>query len=338
MAGVSNAWAISLGLALLQVPLVALATGWYARRVRAGQYIRPEGPQAHAAKAGTPTMAGSVLLVGFVLVVGVAAALGVRLTARTAFVFAACGGGAFLGLMDDLLSQRGQRSQGIPARAMLPLQVGVACGLYGLTFLLPETPLLVPFSGVSLPAEVLPAWAIFLLVVFPYPAVINAVNMSDGLDGLASGCVALVLLGALPFVSFSGDLIALVVLAVASCLGFLWVNAHPAGAFLGNVGSMGLGGLLFGVYYAGGGLLLLPLMGGFLVAEVVSVMAQVASFKLTGRRLLRMAPLHHHLEQGPTPFAHWIPGAQWAEPQIVIRLWIVCAACVVLGLVAWIVP
>lgn len=338
MAGVSNTWPITLGLALLQVPLVAAGTAWYARKARAGQYIRPEGPQTHAAKAGTPTMAGMVPLIGLVLVVGLAAAVGVRLTVRTAFVFVACGAGASMGLVDDLLSQRGRRSQGIPARVMLPLQVLAACGLYGLTFLLPQTPLLVPFSQVPLSTELLPSWAVFLLVIVAYPAVVNAVNMSDGLDGLASGCVVLVLLGALPLVAYSPDLVALVVLGVASCIGFLWVNSHPAGAFLGNVGSMGLGGLLFGVYYAGGALLLLPLMGGFLVAEVVSVMAQVASFKLTGRRLLRMAPLHHHLEEGPTPFPHWIPGAQWAEPQVVTRLWTVCALCVVLGLIAWQIP
>ncbi len=336
--GVTQPWVVAAALSLVLVPAVAVGTGLFARRVRAGQYIRAEGPETHTRKAGTPTMAGAVPLVAVALAVGLAAVAGVPLTSRTGFALAACGGGAALGLADDVLSQRRKRSQGIPAGAMLGLQVLAAAGLYGLSFTLPEAPLVVPFVSGDLPPAALPAWAGFLLVTFGYPGAVNAVNMSDGLDGLAVGCVALVLVGALPVVSSRVDLGALVLLGAAACAGFLWVNSHPAGAFLGNVGSMGLGGLLFGVYYAGGAVFLLPLMGGFLALEVLSVILQVGSFKVTGKRLLRMSPFHHHLERGPITWPHWLPGVEWEEPKVVTRLWIVCALFVAFGLFSWLIP
>ncbi len=335
---VSQPWGTALGIAVVLVPAVALGTGWFSRKVRAGQYIRPEGPETHMRKAGTPTMAGVVPLTALVLAAGLAALAGVPLSARAGFVLAAGGAGAALGLADDLLSQRHKRSQGIPAGAMLGMQLIAAAALYGLSFALPESSLAVPFFPDDLHSSSLPAWAGFLLIAFGYPGAVNAVNMTDGLDGLAAGCVALVLLGALPVVAWTSDVGVLAILGVAACTGFLWVNAHPAGAIMGNVGSMGLGGLLFGVYYAGGAVFLLPLLGGFLALEVLSVIFQVASYKLTGKRLLRMSPLHHHLERGPIPWPHWLPGVEWEEPKVVVRLWIVSALFVGFGLLSWFVP
>ncbi|MFO8034990.1 MAG: phospho-N-acetylmuramoyl-pentapeptide-transferase [Candidatus Bipolaricaulota bacterium] len=334
----SQPWVAVLGLALVLLPAVAVATRWFACRVRAGQFVRAEGPESHTQKAGTPTMAGVVPLGLFGLAVGIAGLAGVPLTARMGFVMAACGAGAALGLADDVLSQRLRRSQGIPAGPMLGLQVVAAAALYGLSFTLPEVSLAVPFFPDGIDAAALPAWAGFMLVGFGYLGAVNAVNMTDGLDGLAAGCVALVLVGALPVVLWAPDLGAMVILGAASCAGFLWVNAHPAGAFLGNVGSMGLGGLMFGVYYAGGAVLLLPLMGGFLALEVLSVILQVGSYKVTGKRLLRMSPFHHHLERGPVHWPHWLPGVEWEEPKVVVRLWIVCGLFVAFGILAWIVP
>ncbi len=330
--------AVILPLAVGLVPAVAVATAWYARRVRAGQYVRPEGPKAHSRKAGTPTMAGLIPLGLWGAAVGLVAATGGLLTTRALFVVCACAGGATLGLADDMLSQLRRRSQGITAGRMLGLQLLVALALYGLSRTLPDLLYAVPFLDRGLQAADIPAWGGLLLVGFGYPAALNAVNMTDGLDGLAVGCTALVLAGALPLVSAAPDVAALAILGVACCVGFLWVNSYPAGAFLGNVGSMGLGGLLFGIYYAGGAVLLLPLLGGLLAVEVLSVILQVGSYKLTGKRLLRMSPLHHHLERGPVDWPHWLPGVEWEEPKVVVRLWIVCALFVALGLVAWYAP
>ncbi len=334
---VTWAWGV-VGLALALIPAVAAGTEVFARKVRAGQYIRPEGPETHSRKAGTPTMAGVVPLGAVGLAVGLAGLAGAPLTSRTAFVLVACGVGAALGLVDDVFSQRRERSQGISSGRMLGLQGLAATALYGFSLLLPDTALVVPFVSGDLSSAALPAWAGFLLVAVGYPGAVNAVNMSDGLDGLAAGCVALVLGGSLPVVGLATDVGTVAIIGAAACVGFLWVNSHPAGAFLGNVGSMGLGGLLFGVYFAGGAVLVLPLLGGFLVVEVVSVIVQVGSYKLTGKRLLRMSPLHHHLERGPVPWSHWLPGVEWEEPKVVVRLWIICALFVGLGLLSWLIP
>ncbi len=340
MAGktVSAPLIVSLAFALVLIPAVAGATNWFARRVRAGQIVRAEGPGSHSRKAGTPTMAGVVPLAAVGVAVALAAVIGVPLGARAGFAMAACSVGAVLGLTDDLLSQRHQRSQGIKAGTMLGLQGITAAALYGLAYTLPETSLSVPFFPGDLPLSDLPLWASFLLVALGYPGTVNAVNMTDGLDGLAPGCVALVLVGALPLVGWSTDLGMVAMLGAAACVGFLWVNAYPAGAFLGNVGSMGLGGLLFGVLYAGGAALFLPLLGGFMALEVLSVILQVGSYKMSGKRLLRMAPLHHHLEPGKVSWPHWLPAVEWEEPKLVIRLWIVCAFFVGFGLLAWLFP
>jgi len=330
--------AVVVPLAVGLVPVVAVATAMYARRVRAGQYVRSEGPKTHSRKAGTPTMAGMIPLGLWAVAVAVAMATGVPLTIRALFVAASCAGGSLLGLADDLLSQLRRRSQGISAGRMLGLQLLIAVGLYGLSRLLPDVVYAVPFVERGLQATDIPAWGGLLLVGIGYPAALNAVNMTDGLDGLAAGCTALVLAGALPLVSAASDVGGLAMLGAACCAGFLWVNSHPAGAFLGNVGSMGLGGMVFGVYYAGGAVLLLPVLGGFLAVEVLSVILQVGSYKLTGKRLLRMSPLHHHLERGPVEWSHWLPGVEWEEPKVVVRLWIVCALFVAVGLLAWYVP
>jgi len=321
-------------LAVLQVPFVALGSSWFAHRVRAGEYVRPEGPGAHAGKAGTPTMAGSVLLLGVLLGAAVAWGCGVPMGCRAVFVLAAAGGGGALGLVDDLLSQRRRSSQGFTAWGMLLAQGALALGLYGLALLCPSPAFRVPFSAASLPVADMPMWAGALLVLVAFPGTVNAVNVTDGLDGLATGAMVIGLAVLAIVVRALPELLGLTLLGLGACAGFLWVNAYPARAFLGNVGSMGLGGLLFGLAYAGGAVFLLPLIGGLFVLELGSVILQVISYKATGTRLLRMSPLHHHLEVDTPPWPHVLRGARWHEATVVVRLWIVAFVCGLLALLA----
>jgi len=321
-------------LAVLQIPLVALGSAWFARRVRAGDYVRPEGPSAHAGKAGTPTMAGSVLLLGVLLGATAAWLCGVPMGCRAAFVLTAVVGGGALGLVDDLLSQRRRSSQGITARAMLIAQGALALGLYGLALLCPSIAFRVPFSATVLPVADMPTWAGAMLVLVAFPGTVNAVNVTDGLDGLATGAMVVGLAVLAIVVRASPELLGLALLGLGACVGFLWVNAYPARAFLGNVGSMGLGGLLFGLAYAGGAVFLLPLIGGLFVLELGSVIMQVISYKATGTRLLRMSPLHHHLEADTPPWPHLLRGTSWHEATVVVRMWIVAFVCGLLALLS----
>ncbi|MGC9530026.1 MAG: phospho-N-acetylmuramoyl-pentapeptide-transferase [Candidatus Bipolaricaulaceae bacterium] len=322
----------ALATALAALPVVAAGASWYARAVRAGQYIRPEGPAAHAAKAGTPTMGGIVLLAGLSAGAGLAGAGGAPLSPQVGFAMAATWAAGLIGLWDDLLSQRRRASLGLSVAQKLLLQAAAAAGLFALLPALGEVQLTVPFSARAIPLSSLPAWALFLLVTIAFAGITNTVNLADGLDGLACGAALVVLAGVLPLVWGQPDLASLCFVACGAAGGFLWVNAHPARVFLGDVGAMGLGGLLFGVTFAAGHVFLLPILGGLFVLEGLSVVLQVAAYKLTGVRLFKMSPLHHHLEAGTAPWPHRLPGRSWSEPQVVVRLWLVCAAFVLLGL------
>ncbi len=325
---------IVLILAILEVPFVAGCSTWFARRVRAGQIIRTEGPGAHSGKAGTPTMVGSMLLLGLLLGVLGAWAGGVPFGGRALFVLVAAGGGGLLGLADDLLSQRHRRSQGLAAPLLLVAQGVLALGLYGIAMWAPPAAFRIPFASLTVPAAELPVWAGLLLVFIAFPATVNAVNVTDGLDGLATGTMAISLVVLAVVTRADPELFGLTSLGLGACLGFLWVNAHPARGFLGNVGSMGLGGLLFGLAYVSGGIFLLPLIGGLFVVEMGSVILQVLSYKLCGKRLLRMSPLHHHLEVDTPPWPHVLRGARWHEATVVVRLWIVATVFAAIALLA----
>lgn len=326
-------WSVFL-VALVEVPLVAWGTLLFARHLRAGQYIRPEGPQGHAAKAGTPTMAGLVPLLALTVGVGILWALGWPFGALAGFALAAAWLGGGIGLLDDLLSQRRRSSQGLSPAQKLLLGLGAAAILFLFLPALTGMELLVPFSRLRLPLGALPPGAVFLLLLVSFWGTTNAVNLTDGLDGLASGAVLIVLLGLVPLLRGQGELAGLALVSAGAVAGFLWVNCYPAGAFLGDVGSMGLGGLLFGLSFSGGLVFLLPLLGGLFVLEALSVILQVLSYKLTGKRLFKMSPLHHHLEVGEVPWPHLLSGANWPEPKVVVRLWLVAAAFVAVGLLA----
>ena len=182
------------------------------------------------------------------------------------------------------------------------------------------------------PSPSLKTWV--SLLVLGFLGTVNGTNLTDGLDGLAVGLFLLSLLGLSPLIAKIPRLGAVALIAGGAGLGFLWANAYPACVFLGNVGSMGLGALLFGLAWSSGGIFFLPIVGGVLVFEAVSDILQVGSYKLTGVRLFKMSPLHHHLEDVPVSWPYRLPSPNWPEPKVVVRLWILGGAFALLGILA----
>ena len=302
------------------------------RRLQIGQYIREEGPQEHRKKAGTPTMGGLLILTGIII----PTLLWADLTNRNIWILllATAGFGA-IGFADDYLKVVKKRNLGLRGRAKMAGQVaiGLAVGVAVFYFSLREpnqssTRIIVPFFKTVMP-DLGMLYILFAAVVLIGAS--NAVNMTDGLDGLAIGCtlIAAAAFTALAYVTghrvFS-DYLDLIYLPRAgeitifcgamagAAMGFLWWNCYPAHIFMGDVGSLSLGGALGTVAILIKQELLLVLVGGVFVIEALSVILQVVSFRLRGKRIFRMAPLHHHFE---------IIG--WKEPQIIIRFLIVAS-------------
>ena len=299
-------------------------------RLRVGERIREDGPAHHQTKAGTPTM-GGVLVVGSVLVSTLlwADPANVLVWAAVATVF---GYGA-LGFWDDWRKLR--RGAGLSVRAKFGMQLllGLAVGAFLVWYSGSgefTTRMVVPFFKEFQPEL---AWWLAPLVMVVLVSSSNAVNLTDGLDGLAAGCVlvAAAAYAALTYLSghavFADYLDILNVpgasevtifgaAIVGAALGFLWFNAHPAQVFMGDVGSLALGAAIAMQAVLIRQEILLILVGGVFALEAASVILQVAGFKLTGRRLFRMAPLHHHFEL-----------SGWREPQVTIRFWILAVLC-----------
>ncbi len=304
---------------------------WLAR-MRVGQPIREIGP-AHQAKAGTPTMGGLLILLSLIVSVLLWSNLDNR------FVWTVMGvtiGYGLLGFIDDYLKVSRQHSAGIPGRVKLVWQTAVAAVVAIAIYSDPgfDARLSVPFFKAFQP-EI----GVFYvpLAIFVIVGTSNAVNLTDGLDGLAIGPV-MVAAGTFAILSYaaghagfaeylairavpgSGHLAIFCAALIGGSLGFLWFNASPAQLFMGDVGSLALGGALGTIAVLIRQEALLAVVGGIFVFETLSVMIQVASFKLTGRRVFLMTPIHHHFEK-----------LGWPEQKIVVRFWIVS---IVLGLVA----
>lgn len=319
--------------ALTALFLVLLLGPWMIQRLRRlqiGQHIRESGPEAHHAKAGTPTMGGVLILVGIL----VPTLLWADLTNRNVWiiVLSTLAFGA-IGFADDYLKVIRKQSLGLRAKQKLVAQFAVGTGVgltvYWLAQVSPDeysTRVVFPFFKELVPDLGL-LYVVFAILLLTLSS--NAVNLTDGLDGLAIGAtlIAAVAFTGLAYVSshfvFSeyldllhqpgaGELAVFCGAMVGASLGFLWWNCYPAQVFMGDVGSLSLGGALGTVAILIKQELLLFLVGGLFMIEASSVMLQVASFRLTGKRIFRMAPLHHHFE---------LRG--WKEPQIIIRFWIV---------------
>ena len=301
-----------------------------------GQPIRSDGPQSHLSKAGTPTMGGLMILLG----VGVATILWANLGNRLVWVVIAVTlAYGLIGFYDDFLKVTKRTSAGFPGRVRFALEVGIAAiATYSIMQIAsPElaTTLAVPFFKDVL----IDLGPIFLVLgVFVIAGAGNAVNLTDGLDGLAIvpvmiaasafGIIAY-LVGnkvfadylQLHFVPGAGELAVICGALVGAGLGFLWFNAPPAMIFMGDTGSLALGGALGVIAVATKHEVVLAIVGGLFVLETVSVIMQVVSFKLTGKRVFRMAPLHHHFEQ-----------KGWAEATVVVRFWIIAVVLALVGL------
>jgi len=308
---------------------------WLIRKLaalRVGQPIRDIGPD-HQAKAGTPTMGGLLIL----LSLGVSVLLWADLSNR--FVWIVLGltaGYGVLGFVDDYAKVTKQHSAGISARMKLFWQVVLALGVAIAIYMSPDfdQELAVPFFKDFTPNL---GWMYIPLAAFIIVAASNGVNLTDGLDGLAIGPV-MITAGTFLFLAYAaghasiaeylaikpvpgaGQLAIFCGALVGGGLGFLWFNASPADLFMGDVGALALGGSLGAIAVVIRQEILLAVVGGIFVVETLSVIIQVTSFKLTGKRVFLMTPIHHHFEQ-----------LGWAEQKIVVRFWIVSA---ILGLVA----
>ncbi len=282
-----------------------------------GQFVREEGPQTHLIKAGTPTMGGIVMLTGLLGALVVVARPNVA-TLTTMLLVAVVAG---IGLYDDWQKISKKRPEGLSARykfLLLTLAV-VLADVLAVRYVGVTQTVLVPYFDRSLvlgPGVVgIALFSVFLLLVIA--GTTNAVNLTDGLDGLAAGAGAIALLAytAIAFLERQYDVAVICGAMVGAIVGFLWYNSHPAQIFMGDTGALAIGGVLAAAAVLTKTELLLPIVGGLFVIEALSVIVQVLVFKLTGRRVFKMAPIHHHFEF-----------LGWDENKVVVRFWIAQAA------------
>lgn len=310
---------------------------WLRAKQKQGQPIREDGPESHLlTKQGTPTMGGLMML----LSVFISTLLWADLTNDYVWIaLFVTGGYGLLGFMDDYLKVTKRNTKGVSGKMKLAAQFGIAfAACYWVQHVADasiETHLAIPFWK-SLLIDLGWFYIPFVLVVIVGAS--NAVNLTDGLDGLAivpimiaAGCFALIsyLVGNQVFSNYlqivsvpgSGELAVFCATIIGAGLGFLWFNAPPAMVFMGDTGSLSFGGALGAIAVITKHELVLAIIGGLFVLEAVSVIIQVASFKLTGKRVFRMAPIHHHFEK-----------KGWAEPTVVIRFWIIAVILAIIGL------
>jgi len=305
-------------------------------RKKIGQSIREDGPESHYEKAGTPTMGGALILVA----IAISTLLWADLENRYIWVVLIVTlGHGIIGFVDDYRKVMQGNSDGLSARAKLFWQSVIALGtaifLYMTAEVAAETQFIVPFfKDVMIDM----GWAYIIVTYLVIVGSSNAVNLTDGLDGLAimptvmvaaalgifaylSGNFKFAEYLAIPFLPESGELIVFCAALVGAGLGFLWFNAYPAMVFMGDVGALALGAALGILAVLVRQEIVLMIMGGVFVVETISVIIQVASFKMRGKRVFLMAPIHHHYE---------LKG--WPEPRIIVRFWIITFILVLIGL------
>lgn len=327
--------------AALTALVISLIVGPYVirllRRLQVGQMIREEGPKGHYSKAGTPTMGGMLILASTLIATLLWANLAVFyvwLVLVTTLAFGA------IGFWDDYLKTIRKSNAGLKATCKFLLEIAVAAAVVWLLFYLADTESNTTRLSVPLFKRVVPDLGVMYI---PFAVIVivgtsNAVNLTDGLDGLAIGpfIVATFAYAGIAYVAGNarfaeylnilyvpgaGEVAVFCGALLGASLGFLWFNSYPAQIFMGDVGSLSLGGALGTVAVIAKHELLLLLIGGLFVIETLSVVVQVASFKLTGRRVFRMAPLHHHFEE-----------QGWQEPKVIVRFWIIAVMLALLSL------
>jgi phospho-N-acetylmuramoyl-pentapeptide-transferase len=286
-----------------------------------GQNIREEGPEGHHTKAGTPTMGGIIIFTAISIPFLILSSYDWRAVG----VFGAAIACALLGFADDYVKIVQRRSLGLRARTKLGVTIAISIGLWWVATQeanLPET-LRFRLVDYQIDLSLLGGIPYLLLIYVVVAGTTSAVNLTDGLDGLAAGCAAIVTLAyiGITYITSGGDDLALLAACVVgACIGFLWFNAFPATIFMGDTGSLGLGGAIAGLAIMTKTELLLILLGGIFVIEALSVMIQVFAFQTFRKRVFLMAPIHHHFEL-----------MSWSETKIILRFWIIAAICSAIG-------
>lgn len=289
----------------------------YLSKLKVGQKVRTDGPQTHLDKEGTPTMGG--ILIVFSIVIGVV--LFPPFTHNNIIMLFATLAFGLVGFLDDFIKIVAKRSLGLRAREKLVAQfgVGILIALYANARV--GTDLLIPFTKQTL---ILPSVIYIPFTIFVIVGSANAVNLTDGLDGLAAGSTAISasVMGLIAYFLGYSDLALFSSALAGACLGFFWFNAHPAQVFMGDTGSLALGAALATLAILTKTSLFLPIIGGLFVIETLSVIGQVLYYKFTkGKRLFKMAPLHHHFEL-----------LGWHEGKVMIRFWLISVIFAILGL------
>jgi len=282
-----------------------------------GQQIREDGPQGHHVKAGTPTMGGVLIF----LAVSVPFLILSDYEWRSIGVFGVAIACALLGFADDYIKLVRRRSLGLRARTKLIVTIAISLALW---YVAEQKAHLAPTLRLRFVDYQIDLGIFYpVLIYFVVAGTTSAVNLTDGLDGLAAGCAAIVLLAYIGITFITGADLDMAMLAgclVGACVGFLWFNAFPATIFMGDTGSLGLGGAIAGLAVMTKTEVLLILLGGIFVIEALSVVIQVISFQTMRKRVFLMAPIHHHFEL-----------KAWSETKIILRFWIVAAICCAIG-------
>ncbi len=313
--------------AVLALVIIAALAPFWIRLLKSrgiGQNIRVDGPQGHLLKEGTPTM-GGVLIIATVIITFLAMGRLDKVTVIVMVSIVACG---VLGFVDDVSKVLRERSLGVTARyKLLALAaISITVGLLAVNYTGLSSNVAIPLTNISLDMGKLTSsftigsttikfpWLYLVFLYLLIAGTANTVNLTDGLDGLAAGTVTIVML-AYAGIAFRQGHLDLAIFSAAiggACIGFLWYNSFPADIFMGDTGAIGLGGAIAGMAVATKTELLLMLIGGIYVIEGLSVIIQVVVFRMTGNRVFKMAPIHHHFE---------ILG--WSETKVMIRFWIV---------------
>lgn len=315
---------------IIRIILVAFLIGLFLgpviipilKRLKVGQSIREEGPKSHQSKSGTPTMGGVIIILAILIAVITSRLFTVEAWAIIFFMLAF---GA-IGFVDDFIKVVMRQNEGLkPMQKIIgQLFFALLLGWYGSKYSAMGTTLIVPFVNVHLELGVL----YIPFITFFCLGMVNAVNLTDGLDGLNTG-VTLIVMAAFSLITNSlkethaiYESISLVSAAVSgACLGFLKHNAHPAKVFMGDTGSLALGGAIAAVAVLSNMVLLIPIIGGIYLAEALSVIIQVSHYKRTKRRIFKMAPLHHHFEM-----------CGWKETKVVGVFWLVTLILAFIGI------
>lgn len=311
---------VTLFISFLLVVLLSPLFIPFLKRLKFGQSIREEGPKSHMKKSGTPTMGGIMILISLVVTTAAVVFESLSFTPELLLLLFVTISYGILGFIDDFIKVVMKRNLGLTSLQKLVGQLIIAVLFYiGLLYLQFPTDVAIPGTNLSIDI----GWLYLPLIIFMLVGSSNAVNLTDGLDGLLAGTGAIAF-GAFAILAWNAEMVDIAIFCAAvvgSVLGFLVFNAHPAKVFMGDTGSLALGGALAAVAILTKLEILLVIIGGVFVIETLSVILQVISFKTRGKRIFKMSPLHHHYEL-----------SGWSEWRVVVTFWLVGMVFAVIGI------